>query len=217
MQSVVYGLVAGIVTVSLLGTGAVSALDTGTKPHAEEKSTSQTPTKPLVDKPAVQAQIAEKKEAVREKVQVMKEKVTEKLADKRLDQCLKRQDKINAIVQKRSEQAEKHLATFQKIEARVIEFYTTKNLTADDYATLLATVDEKEAAAIAAIAVTKETTFDCASTDATSPGSVVKELAKGQHAALKEYRTAIKDLIVGVKTSAADKVKETTPETGEEQ
>ncbi|HXH04911.1 MAG TPA: hypothetical protein VNI82_00610 [Candidatus Nitrosotenuis sp.] len=159
---------------------------------------------------AQQTTVQERKQEIKDRVTTMREEVKVKLTDKRLQACEARQEKINAIVSRSTAQSTKHLGVFQKIEERVTDFYASKNLSADNYDSLLATVEEKESAAVAAIAVAKETKFDCATTDGDKPGSVIKDLMRTQHQALKDYRTAIKDLMVGVKTSLESNDKETT-------
>jgi hypothetical protein len=146
--------------------------------------------------------VEEKAKAIREQVKTQREEIKTKLTDTRLKACEKRQTAINRVAKNSSTQANKHLGTFQKIEARVKEFYASKNLTVENYDALVATVDEKEASATAAIKVAGETTFDCATTDSAQPGGVIKGLVQSQHQALKEYRTAIKNLIVAVKQAA---------------
>lgn len=189
----VSGLLLGILFVT-----PISALDTITTTNDKEER---------------QAQIEERRQELRTKVTTMREARQEKLDAKRLDVCQKRQERINSIVSKSVEQSTKHLATFQKIEERVTQFYIDKSLTVTNFDELVATVDEKEAAAIASIDISAETTFDCETTDGSNPGSIVRDLVRSQHQALKEYRTAIKDLIVAVKSSQSSADTNDTTET----
>lgn len=139
------------------------------------------------------------KAAIEQRLEALREQHGTKLADKRLEICEKRHDKINTIVTQSAERATKQLAVFQKIEERVKQFYTDKNLSSDSYDAAVATADEKEATAVAAMEVSSETTFDCVTTSGTKPGDVVKEAMSTRHTALKDYRTAIKNLILVVK------------------
>lgn len=148
--------------------------------------------------------IEEKKAALQERTDAMKANATKRLETKRLEVCEKRQTKINEIVSRGATQNTKQLAVFQKIEARVIQFATDKNITSDEITAAIAAADEKEAAAIAAIDAAKATTFDCSTTDGANPGSAIKQAMTTRHAALKEYRTSIKDLIVAVKQANND-------------
>lgn len=147
------------------------------------------------------------KAELKDRVEALKENRTEKLNAKRLEVCQKRQSKINDIGSKSTEQNKKHLAVFQKIEANVEQFYVNKNLSAEGYDAAVAAADEKEAIAVAAIEASAEISFDCSTTDGAEPGSAVKELMTSRHSALKEYRTAIKNLIVIVKKANSESVK----------
>lgn len=154
--------------------------------------------------------VTDRKTALQEKIATMKQERTAKLETKRLEVCEKRQQKINTIVARGTEQNKKQLAVFQKIEEKVKQFYTAKELSSDGYAAALADADTKEASAVAAIETAAETTFDCATTDAANPGSAIKEAMTSRHAALKEYRASIKNLILVVKKANGEQ-KATTP------
>lgn len=143
--------------------------------------------------------VQERKAEIKQRIEAKKAEVSAKLADKRLATCEKRQAKINSIFTKATERNKKHLAVFQKIEERVKEFYTSRSLIADGYDAAVANADAKEAAAVAAIEASTEVSFDCAATDAAKPGAAIKEAMQARHAALKDYRTAVKDLILVVK------------------
>lgn len=158
------------------------------------------------------------KAAIEQRLEALKEQRETKLADKRLEICEKRHDKINTIVTQSAERGTKQLAVFQKIEERVKQFYTDKNLSSDSYDEAVAAADEKEATAVAAMEVSSETTFDCATTSGTKPGNVIKEAMSTRHAALKEYRTAIKNLILVIKKAHGQQQDTTTkPEAKEQQ
>lgn len=163
---------------------------------------------------AKQQAIEERKAELKQKLEAAKEQRINKLEDQRLATCEKRQTKINSILAKGTEQSRKHLGVFQKIEEKVKQFYVDKQRSAEGYDAAVLAADEKEAAAIAAIEASTETTFDCESADGAKPGDAVRELMQARHTALKEYRTAIKDLILVVKQ--ADKPADTTTE-GEEE
>jgi hypothetical protein len=148
---------------------------------------------------AQKEKVEARKAEIKQRVEAKRAEVKQKLADKRLEVCERRQEKINSIFDRATEQNKKQLAVFQTIEERVKTFYTNKNLSTEGYDAAVANADEKEAAAVAAIEASTEVSFDCASTDAVKPGSAIKEAMSARHAALKDYRTAIKDLILVVK------------------
>lgn len=134
-----------------------------------------------------------------QRIETIKANRAQKLADKRLEVCQKRQAQINQIFANATERSQKQLAVFQAIEEKVKAFYVAKNLTSDGYETAAKNADAKEAAAVAAIGASETVAFDCGTADATKPGSAIKEAMNVRHTALKEYRTAVKDLILAVK------------------
>ena len=179
---------------------------------------SQNSRKVTTELTAVREDLQEKLEAkrleVKEKIEAKKAEAKEKLTDKRLDACKKREARINTIVDKTASQAEKHLGVFEKIEERVKTFYVDKQLSVENYDTLTAAVDEKHTAAVAAIDELKANDFSCDTTDASNPAGLMKELAQSKNDALKEYRTALKDLIVAIK-GASTSTDTTEPESTE--
>lgn len=159
-------------------------------PHAHSQVTTQ-------QGAPVDAQAA--REEAKTRVEAKKAEITAKLDEKRKEVCERRQEKINAITDRSVVQAKKHLGVFQKIEERVKAFYDKKGLNAEGYEAAAADADAKEAAAVAAIASTEAVELDCsAEGDQRQIGTYMKNLVRSQHAALKDYRTAIKNLIVVV-------------------
>ena len=154
------------------------------------------------------ARIAEKRSEIRAKLEEMKKNRAEKLDARRLQVCETREEKINSIIQKRSEQATKHLAVFQRIAGRVQEFVSDKNLTIEGYDELVSNIEAKEADAEAAIEANSDNTFDCNTVDGAAPAKLPRESFSAVNSALKEYRTAIKDLIVKIK-AGQDKTQDT--------
>ena len=208
-KSIVFAVVFALVGAVGLG-GSAFALDS-----VEEQTPQATMTTEQKQR------IETRKTELKEKFEAAKEARMNKLEDKRLATCEKRASKINDILTRGTTQSQKHLAVFQKIEEKVKQFYVDKNLSADGYDAAVTNADEKEAAAIAAIEASTETTFDCATADGAKPGDAVKELMKARHEALKAYRTAIKDLILVVKKGHgqqqnADTSTETDTEGGEQ-
>ena len=148
--------------------------------------------------------VAEKRAELQLKLTQQKESRKSSLDDNRKSKCEKREAKINSIIQKRSEQGTKHLAKFNSISERVQQFVSDKNLTIADYDALVQAINDKKAAAEAAIAANTENTFSCATTDGSEPAKLSRTTIDAVRDALKEYRTAIKDLIVKVKASTPD-------------
>lgn len=145
-----------------------------------------------------------------------------KLEDAQLKACQKREQNINKILQRIATRSEKQLDVFTKISERTQAFYETKGRTLDNYDQLVETVNTEKAEAEAAVQAVKDrsTEFACDGTDPKGVASLFKEDLKSQIAALKEYKQAVKDLIVGVKsvqgaTSSGDNAAEETTVTPE--
>lgn len=117
-----------------------------------------------------------------------------------------------------ADRGEKHLDVFTKISDRTQEFYVAKNLSVANYDELVANVEEKKASAEAQVELvrTTSTEFTCDGVNPTGVASLFKDDMQAQIAALKDYRTAVKDLIVGIRAVAeAEETDETTESTDE--
>lgn len=177
---------------------------------------SQTTTKTTVSSEERAKILDAKRAEIKARLDALKEKRQSTLDEKRLATCEKKSEKINSIIQKRSAQGTKHLSVFKKIADRVQKFVTDKELAIENYDQLVVAITEKEQAVTAAIEANTNTVFDCETADGSDPGNIAKSSVQGVRDALKEYRTAIKDLIVQVKSNNAaeeDSSSETTTET----
>ena len=130
----------------------------------------------------------------------------QRLEGKKLELCQAREQRITSTMEQMTGRGEKHYEVFTKIADRVKAFYTDKKLTVANYDALTAEVDAKAQAVEAAIASTKSvgTVFTCNSDNPKIASTAFRDAFKAQVAALKEYRTAIKNLIVAVKSAQSD-------------
>lgn len=149
------------------------------------------------------------------KIEAIKAENKVRLTDARLKACENHQTQINNIIQKRSQQATNQLAVFTKISDQVQAFVKSKNLTVANYDTLVSAINDKQAAAQAAIDANSAVKFDCSTASADKPGILPRTTIDAVRTALQDYRTAIKNLIVQVKASAekASSTTTTTPST----
>jgi phosphotransferase system HPr-like phosphotransfer protein len=134
-----------------------------------------------------------------------------KLASAKLKACQKRETAINNIMSRISDRGQKQLDLFTSIATRTETFYTNKGKTLSNYSTLVADVTAKKDAAQTAVEAVKgdSVTFKCDGTDPKGAVSSFKEALKSEISALKDYKTSVKNLIVGVKS-----VQGTTTSTG---
>lgn len=168
-----------VAVVAPVGVGAVPARAQDAQTAAEEQKTT------------AQTNAEERKEAAQGR-----------LADAKLKACENRQKAIQNIMARIADRGTKQLDVFSKISERTQTFYTDKAKTLENYDALVEEVNTKKAAAETAIQAIKDssTTFAC---DVENPKGAIegfKESLKAEITALKEYRTAVKNLIVGVKS-----------------
>lgn len=143
-----------------------------------------------------------------ENKEVRQERRQGKLDDARKRICESRVKNVERIMNKAATQGQKHLEVFNKISNRVQEFYANRGLAVDNYDTLIANVSAKKVAAEVAITAVKDntTTFNCSGENPIGTADMFSGKIRAMHVALKEYRTAIKDVLVAVKTANAARV-----------
>lgn len=136
----------------------------------------------------------------KEQAKIKTEQQQQRLTAAKQRVCEQREAKINAIMDRRTAQAQKHLEVFNKIYARTTAFYESKGNVAANYDSLIALVDAANVKAEASIAALKATPdFSC---DDQSPKEVTdayKTAYKAMREDVKAFKAALKDLIVAVK------------------
>jgi hypothetical protein len=179
-----------------------------------QTQTTETENEAETDHQTTQA-INDKMEKAKETMQAKREKAKEHLDAARLKVCQNREKEITTKMTTLTTRGTDHLNVFTKIADRVEAFYKTKGKTVANYDSLVADVNAKKAAVETAIASAKAsgTTFSC--TDP-NPGMAAQQF-KDSHAAvvkaLQDYRTAIKNLIVAVRSAQSDATSSTTTDT----
>lgn len=134
-----------------------------------------------------------------------------RLADAKLKACQKREAAITKIITRINTRTENQLGVFDKIATRTEAFYTTKGKTLSNYDALVAAVASAKAQAETDLSAMKTADgFKCDGSDPKGMVASFKSSLKSEISDLKAYRTAVKNLIVGVKsvqgtTSSASK------------
>lgn len=128
--------------------------------------------------------------------------VKTRLSAVKLKVCENREKGITNIMARIADRGTKQLAVFSTIADRTEAFYTSKGKTLANYDTLVANVTTTKTAAETAVneISTSSTTFSCDASDPKGIAATFKDNLKSEITALKNYKTAIKDLIVGVKS-----------------
>lgn len=125
-----------------------------------------------------------------------------RLTAAKLRSCQNRQQAIQNIMSRIADRGQKQLTLFNGIATKVEAFYTQKGKTLDTYDALVADVTAKQTAAQTAVDTIKtdSTGFSCDSSDPKAFVDSFKSALKSEISALKDYRTSVKNLIVGVKS-----------------
>jgi hypothetical protein len=125
-----------------------------------------------------------------------------RLTDAQLRVCQRHEVVITNIMARISQRGQKQLDLFTTIAERTETFYVNKGKTLSNYDTLVADVNAKKVDAQTAVDATKTVgaEFKCDGTDPKGVATAFKEDLKNQIDALKAYKTAVKNLIVGVKS-----------------
>lgn len=125
-----------------------------------------------------------------------------RLESAQLKRCEAQEKAITNIMARIGDRGQKHLDLFTTISDRVQAFYAEKGYTLDNYDSLVADVNAKKEAAQAVVDEVQaaDTDFACEGDNPRGVASGFKAALQEQIAALKEYRTAVKNLIVGVKS-----------------
>lgn len=127
---------------------------------------------------------------------------TNRLQGDKLKQCLTRETKIDNAVSRIRDRGQKQLDLFSSIATRTEVFYTRSGKTLSNYSALVSAVNAQKAVAQKAVDAVKsqKLTFSCNGSDPKAVGTEFKTAVLAQNQALKDFRTSVKNLIVGVKS-----------------
>lgn len=188
--------------VFILGVGIPAAVlaQEETKPVGTETTTQKIETgSTTVKRDASTAAKERLAQAAKERQTVVKER----LEGRRLKACQNREKAVTNIMSRIGDRGQRQVDLFTKIAERTQKFYVDKGLSASNYDTLVADVAAKKAAAQAAVDSTKSTVveFKCDGENPKGVADSFKQSKNDQNDALKAYKTSVKNLIVGVKSS----------------
>lgn len=170
--------------------------------RAQEAQTTATDKQEAVRVQEVQTTEVQRQETERTKVSDKREVAQAKLADVKLKVCQKREKTIGNIMSRMGDRGVKQLDVFTKIANRTEAFYVKSGKVLDNYGALVAEVNATEAKAQVTVTAAQSATvtFKCDGTNPKGVASSFKASLEAQNQALKAYKTAVKNLIVGVKS-----------------
>lgn len=193
----------------IISTAALFALalaPVSVQAHEGEDSTTTIPTTTSSESSEHETMTAkERLEAQKERVeahkQTAKDNRQEKLDAAKQRICEVRKKQIQNIMTRTTRRAENHIEVFTSISGRVQAFYVRKGKTLANYDQLVAAVNAAKTDAETEVAALKSLdTFSCTSDNPKGDAEAFKSAVKSVNEKLKAYRTAVKNLIVGVKS-----------------
>lgn len=145
--------------------------------------------------------IAAKQLELRQKIADKKQK----LADRKLAQCEKSQARIKKLIENAVSKRQEQIAHINSNAEKVQDYYIKKGVEIDNYETLVETVNTKHAEAVEAVSTLPPAEeFDC---KGEGPKAQIQEFHDKRALALdtlRDYRSAVKDLIKAVKAAKAN-------------
>lgn len=129
---------------------------------------------------------------------------TGKLDDSKKQICEQNENRIQNMFTNMNQLGEGQLNLFSNVAEKVQKFYADNKLDVENYDQLLEEIDSTKEAAQLAIQATVRTSsqFGCDQDDPKGTANQYKVQVKTQVQALKDYRTAVKNLISAVQTAA---------------
>lgn len=130
-----------------------------------------------------------------------------KPVEQRQKSCETRKASLLKKSTKYSENAAKHLEKFTAIYSKVQAFQATKQLAVPNYDSLKSAADAKKGTVESAVKALADAgaAIDCTAQDPAAGVATLKAAVSNARSALHEYRLAIKDVAVALKTAAATK------------
>lgn len=198
-------VIAGLVLVLALGVGSgVVLANEGEEDEAVtvQKDTTEDETGEKTSDGSGDDRRKDLKARLQELKEQRQQKRQQRLAANKLRVCELRKTKITNIMNRAVTRAERQLELFSKIAERVKDFYVDKGYSLDNYDELVAAVDAAKAKAEADLATLQALEpFDCDSDDPKGNAEAFKLALETVRKDLKDYRTSVKNLIVGVKSA----------------
>jgi len=124
--------------------------------------------------------------------------VSSRLMAAQLQACQNRESAIKTIMTRIETRAQNQVTLFSTIATRVENFYTTKGNTLSTYDQLVAAVNTAKTQAQTDFATLQSSSFSCTADSPKGIVSTFQSYLKTEITDLQQYRTAVKNLIVGV-------------------
>jgi hypothetical protein len=152
--------------------------------------------------------IESRKSELREKLEAKAAERKERLEGRRLAQCQNRQTNINELMDKSANAGRDKLVRIQGFEQAIKDFYAKQELSSESYDAAVATVDAREAEAIAALDTMDSWQYDCEAIDGKRPTQDIQLNRQAKREGLKAYRDSVQELLKIVREAFTQKQQE---------
>jgi DNA repair exonuclease SbcCD ATPase subunit len=178
-------------------------------PEVENENEVETEKKNEANKRAKERaeQLKKTAEARREEI---KENVEAKKVEIKKDICENRESRLQSLQPRLNNRATEIKTRLDQRYERVVEFYNSKNVTADNYEALIQAIEVAKANTASAISTMEDYKFnvDCSSEIVADQLATYREATSAAKASLKEYRSKIVDLITSIKANTTSSTTE---------
>jgi hypothetical protein len=151
--------------------------------------------------------VSERRAAAVLKVKSLRESRKSNIStEKRQKVCENHLKAINNKLKAFNQAADKHLNRLKTVFTKVKDYQSAKNFTFFNYDDFVLRATEKQTAATEAVQALKDlgTTIDCSVDDPAASLQTVKSAAADTRTALKDYRKALKQLVVALNQAKSD-------------
>ncbi len=211
------GLISAAVMLLTLPAVPVAAMGMGGEHVTTTSSTSTTESEADMSTPmTANSDASESKTETRQNNSDAKKAAAKaKASEAKLKSCQNHQKVVTSTMARISDRGQKQIDLFTKIANRTEQFYTEKGKTLSNYQALVNDVDAKHSAAQAQVdsIANASTNFTCDGTNDKAKVTAFKSSMKAEISAIKDYKTAVKNLIVGVKSVQSTTTSDSTTKT----
>ncbi len=197
------GCLVAVFAVAQTGAALARGDDDGSRTREASTTTSASPSATSVSpevKESAKRKADEIREEARKKRDELKAQVKTQKDDARIARCEAKQTQLKEKYASTSGRAEKLIARIDSRLARVQAFVAKKSVTLENSAELLANIEMKKQAAVAAADNLKTVAdgFDCKNDDAKAQAALIKTEVEAFKTAVKAYRDAVRDYFKAV-------------------
>ena len=194
-------LISGVLALGFVGSASVMALPSQAKVNAATSTATSSSSSNSSHLPT--------------QASTNKAKAAANQAAAKLKACQNRQTAINNIINRIDTRAQNQLTLFSTIASRVETFYTSQGKTLSNYSSLVSAVTRAQITATSGLSAQKGgSTINCSATHPKAMVQAFQQDLKLEITYLKNFKTAVKNLIVGVASANGVKLSTTSSTQG---